>query len=51
MGVTNFADLPKAAQEYMQFIERESGARVGMISTGPDRSQTMVQPGFDAVLA
>ena len=35
----------------MQFIERESGARVGMISTGPDRAQTMVQPGFAEALA
>ncbi len=51
LGVTNFGDLPKAAQEYMHFIERESGARIGMISTGPDRVQTMVQPGFDEVLA
>lgn len=51
LGITNFDDLPKAAQEYMHFIERESGARVGMISTGPDRVQTMTQPGFDEVLA
>ncbi len=51
LGVTNFDDLPKAAQEYMRFIERESGARVGMISTGPDRAQTMVQPGFNEALA
>jgi adenylosuccinate synthase len=50
LGITNFDELPKAAQEYMRFIERESGARVGMISTGPDRAQTMVQPGFDEVL-
>jgi adenylosuccinate synthase len=50
LGITNFDDLPKAAQEYMNFIERESGARVGMISTGPDRAQTMVQPGFGEAL-
>ena len=51
LGINNFDDLPPAAQEYMRFIERESGARVGMISTGPDRVQTMVQPGFDEALA
>ena len=51
LGITDFDDLPKEAQVYMQFIERESGARVGMISTGPDRAQTIVQPGFDEALA
>ncbi len=51
LGITNFADLPRAAQDYMNFIERESGARVGMISTGPDRSQTMTQPDFLEALA
>ena len=51
LGITHFDDLPRAAQDYMRFIERESGARIGMISTGPDRVETMVQPGFDEALA
>ncbi len=38
--------LPKAAREYLAFIERETGARVGMISTGPDREQTILVPEF-----
>ena len=50
LGITSFEDLPTAAQGYLRFVERESGARVGMISTGPDRAQTMVQPGFDEAL-
>jgi adenylosuccinate synthase len=45
-GITNQAKLPKAAREYLSFVERESGARIGMISTGPDREQTMYVPGF-----
>ena len=49
-GITEFEKLPKLAQEYMHFIERESGAKIGMISTGPDRVQTMTMPGFDAML-
>ncbi len=49
-GITEFDRLPKAAQDYMQFIERESGAKIGMISTGPDRVQTMTLPGFEAML-
>jgi adenylosuccinate synthase len=49
-GITEFDKLPKAAQEYLRFQERESGARVGMISTGPDRDQTMMLPEFAAAL-
>jgi len=40
-GITSVDQLPKAARDYMDFIERETQARVGMISTGPDRDQTM----------
>src|SRR5690242_9450463 len=47
-GVTSFDELPKKAQEYLRFIERESGARIGMVSTGPDRDQTIMLPEFAA---
>ena len=40
-GITEYDKLPKLAQEYLQFIERETGAKIGMISTGPDRVQTI----------
>ncbi|MCL2659572.1 MAG: adenylosuccinate synthase [Acidobacteriaceae bacterium] len=49
-GITEFDKLPKLAQEYMHFQEKESGAKVGMISTGPDRDQTIVLTGFKAVM-
>jgi adenylosuccinate synthase len=49
-GVRSFEDLPKLAQEYLRFLERESGAKIGMVSTGPDREQTMEMPGFRAAL-
>ena len=49
-GITEFERLPKAAQEYLRFQERESGARIGMVSTGPDREQTMVLPEFAEAL-
>ncbi len=49
-GITEFAKLPKLAQEYMHFLEKESGAKIGMISTGPDRDQTMLLPEFAAAL-
>ncbi|HVI08693.1 MAG TPA: adenylosuccinate synthase [Candidatus Binatia bacterium] len=38
-GLTRFDQLPKPAQEYLRFIEKETGAKIGMVSTGPDRDQ------------
>jgi adenylosuccinate synthase len=49
-GITDFEQLPKAAQTYLRFLEKESGARIGMVSTGPDREQTMILPGFSDAL-
>jgi adenylosuccinate synthase len=49
-GITEFDKLPREAREYLAFQERESGARIGMISTGPDRGQTIVLPQFAAAL-
>ncbi len=45
-GVRNFDDLPKAAQEYLRFMEKETGAKIGIVSTGPDRDQTLEMPEF-----
>jgi len=49
-GITEFDKLPQAAREYLRFQERESGAKIGMVSTGPDRGQTMRLPEFAAAL-
>jgi adenylosuccinate synthase len=49
-GITEFDKLPKLAQEYLHFLEKESGAKIGMVSTGPDREQTMTLPEFDKAL-
>ena len=49
-GISKFEDLPAAAQTYLRFIEKESGAKIGMVSTGPDRDQTMDLPDFAAEL-
>jgi adenylosuccinate synthase len=40
-GVTQLGKLPKTAQNYLAFLEKESGARIGMVSTGPERDQTI----------
>ncbi len=49
-GITEFDKLPQPAQDYLKFVEKESGAKIGMVSTGPDRDQTMTLPAFDEAL-
>ena len=49
-GITEFDKLPQLAQDYLNFVEQESGARIGMVSTGPDRDQTITLPAFDEAL-
>jgi adenylosuccinate synthase len=41
LGVRDFSKLPQKAQDYMKYLEEKTGARVGMVSTGPDRDQTI----------
>ena len=40
-GITELKKLPKEAREYLAFIEKETGARIGMVSTGPGREETI----------
>jgi adenylosuccinate synthase len=49
-GISEFDELPKAARAYLDFQEKESGAKIAMVSTGPDREQTIVLPDFGAAL-
>jgi adenylosuccinate synthase len=49
-GITQMEKLPKAAREYLAFLEKESGARVGMVSTGPDRDHTIFVDEFAAAM-
>jgi adenylosuccinate synthase len=49
-GITEFDKLPQEAREYLRFQERESGAKIGMVSTGPDREQIMLLPEFATAL-
>jgi adenylosuccinate synthase len=48
--VTTFDQLPKAACEYLAFVEKETGAKIGMVSTGPDRNQIIFMDDFAAEL-
>jgi adenylosuccinate synthase len=44
-GIQNLADLPAAARAYLDFLESRTGVEVGCVSTGPERTETLVRPG------
>jgi adenylosuccinate synthase len=47
-GITKFEQLPRPAREYLAFVEKETGAKIGMVSTGPDRDQIILTDEFAA---
>ena len=44
-GVKDGTKLPKAAVSYLKFIADFLQVEIGMISTGPERDATIVEPG------
>lgn len=40
-GITTFDGLPAAVLEYVAYIEEETGVPITLVSTGPDRKQTI----------
>lgn len=42
VGVRKFEDLPATAQEYVKIIEEISKTKVGIISTSPERDDTII---------
>jgi adenylosuccinate synthase len=49
-GIDNYERLPEKAKLYLEFLEKECGAKVGIVSTGPDREQTALVPEFAKML-
>ena len=45
-GITRFDKLPKPARDYLAFVEKQAGAKIGMVSTGPDRDHTILKEEF-----
>jgi adenylosuccinate synthase len=43
VGVRTFAELPKAARGYVERLSEVVGCEIGIVSTGPDRADTMVR--------
>jgi adenylosuccinate synthase len=44
-AISRYEDLPPKARAYLEFLETRTGVEVGCISTGPERSQTIVRRG------
>jgi adenylosuccinate synthase len=42
LGVKQVADLPANARAYISFLEEQVGTSIDIISTGPDRMETIV---------
>jgi adenylosuccinate synthase len=49
-GVADYDKLPPKAKSYLDFVEKETGAKVGIVSTGPDREQTVFVEQFSRTL-
>ena len=49
-GITRMDKLPQAARNYLAFLEKQAGAKIGMVSTGPDRDQTILLDEFASAL-
>lgn len=40
-GITRYEDLPKACRDYVEFIERQIGVPITMVSNGPGREEIL----------
>lgn len=49
VGIASFEELPKAARDYVRFIEDELEVPVTIVSTGPRREETIIRAGVLSV--
>ena len=42
-GTTRWEELPKLAQDYLAFLEQQTGVEIGCVSTGPERTETIIR--------
>jgi adenylosuccinate synthase len=42
LGITKLEDLPTKAREYVDFLSNSIGVEIGLVSTGPERNQTII---------
>ncbi len=44
-GITEFSELPRAAKDYIAFLEERLDVEIGGVSTGPKREETIIRKG------
>jgi adenylosuccinate synthase len=44
-GISRYEELPAEARSYLKFLEDQTGVEVGGVSTGPERTETIVRAG------
>lgn len=42
-GISDYDALPQRARDYLNFLEQATGVEVGCISTGPERTETVIR--------
>ncbi len=42
LGTTDFDQLPENARRYVEFLSAQIGVEIGLVSTGPERDQTII---------
>ena len=42
LGMTEMSSLPANARRYVDFLSQQIGVEIGLVSTGPERSQTII---------
>jgi adenylosuccinate synthase len=42
LGTTEMSQLPTAARAYVDFLSEQIGTEIGLVSTGPERTQTII---------
>jgi len=42
LGMTEMSSLPVNARRYVDFLSQQIGVEIGLVSTGPERSQTII---------
>ncbi len=44
-GLTSFEQLPQKAHDYLKYLSDAAEVEIGLVSTGPERAQTLWVPG------
>ncbi len=44
-GISHYEQLPEKARQYLAFLEDQTDCEVGCVSTGPERTETIIRPG------